>query len=92
MNKCSRHHQIDLRPVSSRGQRLASHQFDCWPVLTEEVRCVVVIARLHANAAGLSAGAARYLKVKIEADGFRVFLDRLIIQTHLVSPVLRRSF
>jgi hypothetical protein len=76
----------DLRPVRGYGERLPSHQFDCWPVLTEEVRCVVEIVRLHSNTAGLSAGSDPYLKVKIEADGFRVFLDRLIIQTHLVSP------
>ena len=81
-----RHRKLDLRPVGSRGQRFASHQFDRWPVLTEKVRCVVEIARLHANTACFSAGVARYLKVKIEADGFPVFLDRLIIQTHLVSP------
>jgi hypothetical protein len=54
--------------------------------LPEEVRCFAEIVRLHSNAAGLSAGVARYLKVKIEANGFRVFLDRLIIPTHLVSP------
>jgi hypothetical protein len=82
----------DLRSVNGHGQRLASHQFDCWPVLTEEVRCVVEIVRLHSNTAGLSAGSDPYLKVKIEADGFRVFLDRLIVATHLVPPVLRRSF
>ena len=40
--------------------------------------------RLHSNAASLSAGAGRYLKVKIEPD--RVLLDRLIIAAHLVSP------
>src|SRR5438128_10261703 len=71
-----RHRQLDLRPVSS--QRIASHQFDRWPVLTEEVRCVVEIVRPHLNTAGLSAGAVRYLKVKIESDGFRIFFDRLI--------------
>jgi hypothetical protein len=38
------------------------------------------------NAAGFSAGAVRYLKVKIEADCIRIFLDRLIIAAHLVSP------
>jgi hypothetical protein len=80
------HRQPDLRPVSSHRQRFASHQFDRWPVLTEEARCVVEIARLHANTAGLSAGSVRYLKVKIEADCFRIFFDRLIIAPHLVSP------
>src|SRR5882757_3237183 len=86
-----RHRKLDLRPVSSRGQRFASHQFDRWPVLAEEVRCVVVIVRLHSNAASLSAGAVRYLKVKIEADGFRILFDRLIIAAHLMSPLLRRA-
>jgi hypothetical protein len=81
-----RHCKFDLRSFSGHGQRVASHQFDRWPVLTEKDRCVVEIARLHANTAGFSASVARYLKMKIEADGFRVFLDRLIIQTHLVSP------
>jgi len=42
--------------------------------------------RFHSNAAGFSAGAARYLKVKIEADRFRILFDRLIIAAHLVSP------
>ena len=50
----------------------------------EETPCVVEIVRLHSNAAGLSAGAIRYLKVKIEPDRF--FRDRLIIAAHLVSP------
>jgi len=50
----------------------------------EEAPCVVEIVRLHSNAASLSAGAIRYLKVKIEPD--RVLLDRLIIAAHLVSP------
>jgi hypothetical protein len=81
-----RHRKPDLRPFSSQGQRFPSHQFDRWPVLTEEARCVVVIVRLHSNAAGFSAGAVRYLKVKIEADCIRIFLDRLIIAAHLVSP------
>jgi hypothetical protein len=52
----------------------------------------MVIARFHSNAAGLSTGAVRYLKVKIEADSFGVFRDRLIIAAHLVSPVLRRAY
>jgi hypothetical protein len=86
-----RQRKLDLRAVSGHGQRFASHQFDRWPVLTEEVRCVVVIVRLHSNAAGLSAGAVRYLKVKIEADGFRILFDRLITAAHLVSPLLRRA-
>jgi hypothetical protein len=80
------HRQPDLRPITSRRQRFAGHQFDRRPVLTEEARCVVEIARLHANTAGLSAGSIRYLKVKIEADCFRIFFDRLIISAHLVSP------
>jgi hypothetical protein len=80
------HRQPDLRPVTSRRQRFAGHQFDRRPALTEEARCVVEIARLHANTAGLSAGSIRYLKVKIEADCFRIFFDRLIISAHLVSP------
>jgi hypothetical protein len=46
---------------------------------------------LHSDAAGLSAGAVGYLKVKIEADGFRILFDRLIIAAHLVSPLLRRA-
>jgi hypothetical protein len=80
-----RHRQPDLRPVSRR-QRFAGHQFDCWPVLTEEARCVVEIARLHANTAGVSAGFVRYLKVKIEADCFGIFFDRLIISAHSGVP------
>ena len=79
-----RHREPDLRPFASRGQRFASHQFDRWPVLMEEATCIVEIGRLHLNAASLSAGAIRYLKVKIEPD--RVLLDRLIIAAHLVSP------
>ncbi len=81
-----RHGDRDLRSVSGHGQRFASHQFDCWPVLAEKVRCVVEIASLHSNTAGLSAGAVRYLKVKIEADCLRLLIDRLIIAAHLVSP------
>jgi hypothetical protein len=81
-----RHRKLDLRPVGSRGHRFASHRFDRWPVLTKEVRCVVVVVRLHSDAAGLSAGAVRYLKVKVEADSFRILVDRLIIAAHLVSP------
>ena len=50
----------------------------------EKAPCIVEIVRLHSNAASLSAGAIRYLKVKIEPD--RVLLDRLIIAAHLVSP------
>jgi hypothetical protein len=50
----------------------------------EETPCVVEIVRLHLNAASLSAGAIRYLKVKIEPDRF--FRDQLIIAAHLVSP------
>jgi hypothetical protein len=80
-----RHGERDLNSVSGHGQRFASHQFDCWPVLVEKVRCVVEIARLHSKL-GFSAGAVRYLKVKIEADGFRLLFDRLIIATHVVSP------
>ena len=79
-----RHCDPDLRPFGSRGQRFASHQFDRWPVLMEEAPCIVEIVRLHSNAAGLSAGAVRYLKVEIEPDRF--FWDRLIIAAHLVSP------
>ena len=79
-----RHHEPDLRSFGSRGQQLAGHQFDRWPVLIEEAPCIMEIVRLHSNAASLSAGAVRNLKVKIEAD--RVLLDRLIIAAHLVSP------
>ena len=79
-----RHCDPDLRHFGSRGQRFASHQFDRWPVLMEEAPCIVEIVRLHSNAAGLSAGAVRYLKVEIEPDRF--FWDRLIIAAHLVSP------
>jgi hypothetical protein len=50
----------------------------------EEAPCIVEIVRLHSNAAGLSAGAGRYLKMEIEPN--RVLLDRLIIAAHLVSP------
>jgi hypothetical protein len=80
------HRKIDLPPVGGRGQRFASHQFDRRPILTKKACCVVVIVRFHSNAAGLSASAVRYLKVKIEADCFRIFFDRLIIAAHLVSP------
>ena len=76
--------EADLRHLGSRGQRFASHQFDRWPVLMEEAPCIVEIVRLHSNAAGLSAGAVRYLKVEIEPNRF--FWDRLIIAAHLVSP------
>jgi hypothetical protein len=51
----------------------------------EDAPCIVEIWRLHSNAAGLSAGAGRYLKMEIEPD--RVLLDRLIIAAHLVSPL-----
>jgi len=77
--------------ISSRGQRFASHDFDGGPVLAEEVRCVVVIVSSHSNAAGLSAGAVRYLKVKTESDGFRILFDPLIVAAHLVSHRLRRA-
>jgi hypothetical protein len=87
----SRHQEFNFCSVNGHGQRFASHQFDSWPVLTEEVRCVVVIVRFHSNAAGLSAGAVRYLKMKIEADGFRILFDRLTVAAHLVSPRLRRA-
>jgi hypothetical protein len=50
----------------------------------KEAPCIVEIVRLHSNAAGLSAGAVRYLKVEIEPDRF--FWVRLIIAAHLVSP------
>jgi hypothetical protein len=80
------HCEPDFRPFGSRGQRFASHQFDRWPVLIEKALCVVEIVSLHSNAAGLPAGAVRNLKVKIEADSFRVFFGRLIIVAHLVSP------
>ena len=50
----------------------------------EEAPRIVEIVRLHSNAAGLSAGAVRYLKVEVEPDRF--FLDRLNIAAHLVSP------
>ena len=50
----------------------------------EEAPCIVEIVRLHSNAAGLSAGAVRYLKVEIEPD--RLVWVRLIIAVHLVSP------
>jgi len=52
----------------------------------EKAPCIVEIVRLHSNAAGLSAGAVRYLKVEIEPDHF--FWDRLIIAAHLLSPRL----
>jgi hypothetical protein len=52
----------------------------------EEAPCIVDIVRLHSNAAGLPAGAVRYLKVEIEPDHF--FWDRLIIAAHLLSPRL----
>ena len=84
-----RHREPDLRPFGSRGQRLASHQFDRWPALLEDAPCIVEIGRLHSNAAGLSAGAGRYLKMEIEPD--RVLLDRLIIAAHMVSPPGLRS-
>ena len=86
-----RHGEHDLSSVSGHGQRFASHQFDCWPVLAENVRCVGEIARLHSNTAGLSAGTVRYLKVKIETDCLRLLFDRLAIAAHLVSPSLRRA-
>jgi hypothetical protein len=81
-----RDRKVDLLPVPGRDQRFACHRFDCWPVLPEEVRRIVVIVRLHLNAAGFPAGAVRYLEVKIEADGLRIFSDRLMITAHLVSP------
>ena len=81
-----RHGEHDLSSVSGHGQKFASHQFDCWPVLAENVRCVVEIARLHSNTAGLSAGTVRYLKVKIETDCLQLLFDRLAIAAHLVSP------
>ena len=77
-------HKPDLRSFCSRGQRLAGHQFDRWPVLLEKAPCIVEIVGLDSNAASLSAGAVRDLKVKIEPD--RVVLDRLIIAAHLASP------
>ena len=52
----------------------------------EEAPCIVEIVRLHLNAASLSAGAVRYLKVKIKVDCFQIFSDWLIISAHLVSP------
>jgi hypothetical protein len=88
----SRHQEFNFCSVNGHGQRFASHQFDSWPVLTEEVRCVVVIVRFHSNAAGLSAGAVRYLKMKIEADGIRILFDRLTVAAHLVSPVCVEHF
>jgi hypothetical protein len=51
----------------------------------------VVIVRLHSNAARLSAGAVRYLKVKIEADGFRILFDHSVIAAHLPAMVCRPS-
>lgn len=78
------HREAELCPVGSRGQRFASHQFDRWPVLMKEAPCIVEIVRLDSNAAGLSAGTVRYLKVEIESDRF--FWVRLIIVAHLVSP------
>jgi hypothetical protein len=80
-----RYRKPDLPPVGGR-QRFASHQLDRRPVLSKNASCIVKIARFHSNAAGLSPGAVRYLKVKIEADCFQIFLDRLIIAAHLVSP------
>jgi hypothetical protein len=85
-----RHREPELHPFGNRGQRFASHQFDRWPVLIEEAPCIVEIVRPHSNAASLSAGAVRYLKVKIEADCFQIFSDWLIISTHLVSPHFAR--
>jgi hypothetical protein len=81
-----RHHKADLPPVGGRGQRFAGHQFDGRPILTKEACCIVIIACLHSNTAGLPAGAVRYLKVKIEADCFQIFSARLIVAAHLVSP------
>jgi hypothetical protein len=78
------HREAELRPFGSRGQRFARHQFDRWPVLMKEAPCIVEIVRLHSNAAGLSAGAVRYLKVEIEPDRF--FRVRLIIAAHLAPP------
>ena len=80
------HRKIDLPPVGGRGQRFASHQFDRRPILTKEACCVVVIVCFHSNAVGLSARAVRYLKVKIEADCFRIFFDRSIIAAHWCPP------
>src|SRR3954468_7205223 len=87
----SRHQKFYFCSISSRGQRFANHDFDGGPVLAEEVRCVAVIMSSHSNAASLSAGAGRYLKVKTESDGFRILFDPLIVAAHLASPLLRRA-
>ena len=87
-----RDRKFDLLPV--RGQAFASHQLDRRPILSKEASRIVVIVRLHSNAAGFSAGAVRYLKVKVEADRLRISSDRWIIAAHLVSPrvFLRQAF
>src|SRR5256885_8138284 len=81
-----RHREVDLSPVGSHQQWFASDQFDCLPVLAKSERCVMVIVRFHTNAAGLSSGTVRNLKVKNEAACFGILFDRLIIAAHLVSP------
>jgi len=84
-----RHRKPDLRPVGRDGQRFASHRFDRWPVLPEDIRGVVEVWRLYLNAASFSTGARSNLKVKIETHGFRLFLGRLIVAAHLLFPPIR---
>jgi hypothetical protein len=74
------------------GQTFASHRLDHWPILPEEPCRVVNILGLHSDAASLPSPTVRYLKIESVARGLRVFIDRLSIAAHSVSPCIASNW
>ena len=72
--------------AGSIRQTFAGHQFDRLPVLSEELGRFVNVGCLHLDAASPPPAAVRYLKMKGKVSRLRVFMDRLMIAAHSVSP------
>jgi hypothetical protein len=72
--------------AGSVRQVFAGHHFDNLPVLSEELFRVLDIGCLHFNTASSPSAAVRYLKMECVIRRPHVFMDRLMIAAHSVSP------
>ena len=68
------------------------HHFDNLPVLSEELCGVVNIGRLHFNGASSPPAAVRYLKMEGVVCRLRVYMNRLMIAAHSVSPCIASNW
>ena len=96
-NECKRGFLRHKQPylaifAGSVRQVLAGHHFDNLPVLSEELFRVLDIGRLHFNAASSPSAPVRYLKVECVIRRPHVFMDRLMIAAHSVSPLIASNW